>query len=240
MEKKINPNFRKNIESQLDYEFKDPLLLDQALTHKSYTYSSTVNEKQGHNERLEFLGDAVIGLSVGFWLMKKYPSIDEGSLSRMRANLVREESLSENALSLGIDKGLQLSKGEEKSGGTKKPRLLASAYEALIGALFLEAGYDRAFEFIAKICEEHSTKSNDFTEDQLSKDHKTKFQEKYQELFKAVPSYRVIREKGLDHNKTFYVEAYFEDKSLGCGKGKSKKQAQQEAARRGLEKLNEI
>ena len=225
---------KNKLEDKLDYIFKDHSLLMRALTHKSYYYESMA-KSQGHNERLEFIGDAVLDLSVGALLMKEYPELDEGPLSKIRASLVNEEALAEMALSLGMDKELRLGRGEVKNGGSHKPRLLASAYEAVVGALFWEAGYDKACEFVEKVFRKRLVHLD--LKNQYARDYKTHLQERSQELFRAVPFYKVIRDEGPDHNKTFYVEVCLGNKVIGRGKGKSKKQAEQEAACNGLEDL---
>ena len=217
--------FLTDFEARLNYTFKNPDLLKMALTHKSY-------HSVENNERLEFIGDAVLDLSVGSWLMKKYPHLDEGRLSKMRASLVNERTLSGIAIRLGMDQRIRLGRGEIKSGGGRNPRLMAGVYEAVVGAIFWEAGYERASDLIEGFFRERF--ANLDVEDEYSEDYKTKLQEKIQERFKSVPSYRVVREEGPDHNKVFYVEVYLKDRVLGRGQGTSKKQAEQEAARAGL------
>lgn len=227
------PEFRQKaseLEIRLNYTFKDRDLLKKALTHKSHH-----NEVHslGDNERLEFIGDAVLGLSVGSWLMEKYPHFNEGMLSKVRASLVNEKTLSDIAIRLRMDREIRLGRGETKSGGAGKPRLMASVYEAVVGAMFLEAGYQRVHQFIGEIFQEQWAHLN--IEDPCLKDYKTQLQEKTQEHFQSVPIYRVIKEEGPAHDKIFYVEVCLKGRLLGSGKGKSKKQAEQEAARKGLE-----
>lgn len=225
---------KNKLETYLNHVFKDHHLLTKALTHKSYHYE-VMEKSTGHNECLEFIGDAVLDLSVATLLMREYPELNEGDLSKIRASLVNEKTLAQIALDLEIDKAILLGQGEFKSGGSHKPRLLASSYEAIVGALFWDAGYDKAHEFVKSVFQEHITRLD--LEKKYAKDYKTHLQEKIQKLFKKVPTYKVVKDEGPDHNKVFYIEVCLEDRVLGLGKGKSKKQAEQEAARNGLEGL---
>ncbi len=225
------------MEKKLNHTFQNPSLLMSALTHKSYHHESEGASK-GHSERLEFLGDAVLDLAVGSMLMQKYPELDEGPLSKMRASLVNETTLAEIALDLDLNQNILLSWAEMRNGGSLKPRLLASTYEAVVGALFCDAGYDKAYKFIEDVFRERLSHL-DLT-NYYSSDYKTHFQEKCQELFKQTPTYKVVKDRGPDHDKTFFVKVYVGNQVMGQGEGKSKKQAEQEAALQGLHQIESL
>jgi ribonuclease-3 len=212
----------------------------QALTHRSYA-----NEESGgsptvatDNERLEFLGDAVLDLALSATLMSRFASDPEGALSKKRASLVNEDTLSQLALELGLDKTIRLGKGETKSGGLTKPRILASTCEAILGAVFLDAKFDRVSEVIDRLfasrLEEIGQSSVDYRTD-----FKTRLQEHAQEKRRATPSYAVENESGPDHDKVFEVAVILAGERLAKGVGKSKKAAEQDAARQALEILDQ-
>lgn len=213
-------------------EFKNPALLQQALTHKSF-HNENAKLSNGHNERLEFLGDAVLDLAVSDFLFHANPTMNEGDLSKIRASLVNEAALSEIARTMNMGDHLKLGKGESLTGGATKPRLLASAFEALVGALYLDQGYEVAKSFLADKFAAKLAALDDqvFYRD----DYKTRLQELVQEVHRRTPVYELIGEEGPDHDKTFSVNILLDNKVLGTGTGKSKKQAEQEAARIALE-----
>lgn len=221
----------KKIEQALGHSFTNPNLLQQALVHRSY-----VNENRGftlgHNERLEFLGDAVLELVVTDELYERFPHKSEGELTAVRAALVNAKSLSESANDLGVDGFLLMSKGESKSAGRARSFILANALEAIIGALYKDQGYEAARAFIAK-CLFH--KIDSVVHHKLWIDSKSLFQEKSQEVHGITPEYRVLKETGPDHDKVFTVGVFVGDKLRGEGTGASKQDAEQEAARRALE-----
>ncbi len=222
------------LQEKLGYEFKDPDLLARALTHKSFhNENSTVSK--GDNERLEFLGDAVLDLVLSDLLMKRFPDLTEGDLSKIRASLVNEAVLAELALEFGLDGQLRLGRGEILTGGASKPRILASSIEALIGCFYLDAGFTDCQLWVERLFEPRLV-ALDLTR-HFATDYKTRLQEFSQEKHKAVPLYVVIKEEGPDHEKTFFVEVRIGDQLLGSGQGKSKKLAEQESARRALEGL---
>ncbi len=223
------------LENILSYSFKDTKLLNQALTHKSF-YNENESGSTGHNERLEFLGDAVLDLSVCHLLMNKFPDLSEGDLSKLRASLVNETSFADLSIELGLQDKLLLGKGELLSGGKDKPRLLASVFEALIGAFYLDAGFERVHEYLENLYQDRINHTN--VGDHFSRDYKTRLQEKTQEMFKLTPTYHVIEEEGPDHLKTFIVEVKVDDKIIASGIGKSKKTAEQCAAEKALENLS--
>lgn len=219
---------------QIRKNFKDPKLLDQALTHRSW-----INENPGiraHNERLEFLGDAVLELVVSMHIFFSLPDKEEGFLTPLRANLVNTHNLSQVAKKLNVGESLFVSKGEESSGGRSNPSLLANTIESIIGAIYLDGGYEKAEKFITEniLSELNEKLSNPL------KDPKSILQEKLQADDKPAPRYNVLEESGPDHNKTFIVEARTNGEVLAQGKGKSKSEAQRAAASAALAKLTEI
>jgi ribonuclease-3 len=216
-----------DLESLFSHTFQDPLLLEQALTHRSFHFENR-SRSQGHNERLEFLGDAVLDLAVSNELMRLYPEESEGVLSKWRASLVNENSLAERAGALNLKLYLRVGKGELASQALQRPRLLASAYEAVIGALFLDGGFEVARKFLAEQFHEelrHVSATMDF-----ESDYKTRLQEKVQKETHAPPDYRIVKTEGPDHNKKFFVEVSVQGKVLATGEGASRKQAEQRAA----------
>lgn len=213
-------------------EFKNLELLDQSLTHKSY-HNEHPGKSSGHNERLEFLGDAVIDLVLSDYLMARFSEMDEGNLSKLRASLVNEKTLSEIALQMGFSESIRLGKGEAQTGGAKKPRLLASAFEAFVGCLYREKGYKEVTPFLVSLFEDRLEKMD--LSVSFETDYKTRLQEQVQEKEKKTPRYFVTREEGPDHNKTFFIEVKVGEEVLAVGSGKSKKQAEQDAARNALE-----
>jgi len=209
------------LQKSLGYQFKNEKLITEALTHRSYT-------KDFNNERLEYLGDAVLDLIVGEYLYHLFPKAEEGILSKLRAALVNEDSFTRLAKRLNLGKYLFLSPAEENNRGREKPSILSSAFEALIGALYLEAGVDKAKEVALKLLKEEFPV---ITPEELLKDYKTTLQEITQAHFGVVPEYRLISATGPDHKKEFEIGVYINDKEYARAKGKSKKTAQQEGAR---------
>ena len=220
------------LEEALEYRFKDPEKLTAAFHHSSY-----VNEQPESsitsNERLEFLGDAVLNLTISHLLMIRYPDLSEGDLSRNRANLVNETQLAEIAREIGIGPHLLLGKGEALTDGREKNSILADATEALIAAIYLDGGFDAAFLFVEN---RFSNRLKAITQSRYETDYKSKLQEVVQSTHREVPRYRVIREEGPDHDKTFTVQLTVAGITAE-GDGKNKKMAEQAAARAGLELL---
>jgi ribonuclease-3 len=217
-----------SLQSELGYNFSDPALLVRSLTHVSYQRTKS----EGHNEVLEFLGDAVLDLAVSDLLMRSFPDKSEGDLSRMRAALVNSTVLAEKAAALNLGALLRLGKGEERSDGRTKPSILAGAFEALLGAVYRDGGYDPARRLVECY----------FAPDVRAKtlgqqDYKTRLQEISQMLFREPPVYKLVSEKGPDHAKCFVTEIAVGGKVLGRGEGRSKKQSEQEAAKKGLQEL---
>lgn len=227
------------LEQNIGYTFKNKDLLIEALTHRSFAYE---RGEGGHtprdNERLEFLGDAVLELAVSHYLWHLYPHYTEGELSRLRSAIVREEELARLAEKLHLGEFLILGKGEEQTGGRKKPSILSGAVEAVIGAIYLDGGWESVMKFV----ETHllpflEALSNKDPLRELDHDYKTKLQEWMQGNFKKAPTYRIDREEGPDHAKVFYVSVLMDGRVLARGKGRSKKEAQQKAARVAYMKL---
>lgn len=218
-------------ERQVKFVFKDKTLLKQAFVHRSY-----VNEHPrlgfSHNERLEFLGDAVLELVVTEYLYGKYPDATEGDLTSYRAALVNAVTLSTVATELGMNDYLLLSKGETKDTGRARQDILANTLESFIGALYLDQGYAKAKKFIAEAL---FNKIDEIIKKGLWKDAKSHFQEKAQDRVGVTPSYKVLSEMGPDHDKQFTTGVYLGRDLIAQGRGKSKQEAEQEAARNALE-----
>jgi ribonuclease-3 len=213
------------LEAVLGYHFKDRALLERALRHASWC-----NEQQGErgedNERLEFLGDAVLDLVVGHRLMTRYPQLREGELSVTRAQVVSETGLSDVAGQLGIGQWLMLGKGEEKSGGRTKPSILADAFEAIVAAVYLDSGFDAADAMVHRLLAQRI----ETVEFKGFYDFKTRLQETAQARMKATPTYQVVQELGPDHEKRFVVAVQINHDEWARAVGKSKKEAEQMAA----------
>jgi len=215
------------LEKRLDYTFKNKQLIIEALTHKSY-------KKPYNNERLEFLGDAVLDLVVGEYLFKKFPKSDEGILSKIRASLVNESGFTLLAREINLGSYIYLSLAEENNNGRDKPSLLSNAFEAVIGAVYLEAGLQTVKEISIKLLEECHPKIDLQT---LSKDYKTALQELTQATHGVTPNYEMLGSSGPDHKKEFEIAVILDNKTIASARGKSKKDAQQKAAKIALEKL---
>jgi ribonuclease III len=226
------------IEASLGYAFQDRSLLVRALTHSSYAHemlqapsAADAESCPGHYERLEFLGDAVLALAVSDRIMQKYPEASEGELSRLRAGLVCCDRLAELSRLLKLSQGLMLGRGEEATGGKDKPSILADTYEAVIAAVYLDAGFERAKEVV--LGHFHDMIESLPVPDLLA-DYKTPLQERVQARLKITPCYRVIAEEGPDHMKTFEIELIIAGRPVARGRGRSKKEAEQDAARQAL------
>lgn len=229
MNLKRETNDLKAIQKVLSYTFKNEGPLLQALTHKSYA-----NEKKGpltDNERLEFLGDAVLDLAISHLIMEKFPNLSEGEMSKLRASVVNESSLAAMAKGVGLDQYLLLGRGEELSGGRKKPSILADSFEAVIAAIYMDGGFEEAFRIVSGHFSRLLSKTD------LYIDYKTRLQELTQERLRCMPVYNLKSTSGPDHARMFEVELQIEGKLYGTGSGKTKKEAEQEAAREALERL---
>ncbi|HEV7449640.1 MAG TPA: ribonuclease III [Candidatus Paceibacterota bacterium] len=225
------PKDFKTFEDQLGIQFNDTDLLRQAFTHRSYLNEHR-GEVKGHNERLEFLGDAVLELIATRFLYEKFPTHPEGDLTAYRAALVNAVTCAEVAGELGMNDFLLLSRGEAKDTGRARGILLANAFEALVGAIYLDLGYDAANDFISKFL---FPKIDEIIKNKLWQDAKSSLQEKAQEVEGVTPNYAVLKEWGPDHDKHFVVGVNIKDKLIAEGDGKSKQDAEQSAARAALE-----
>ena len=214
--------------------FKDKDLLKQALIHRSYL-NENPSTGLSHNERLEFLGDAVLELIVTSYLYKKFPTYTEGELTALRSALVNAVIIGEVAQAVGMNEHLLLSRGESKGNGKARLYILANTYEAYVGALYLDQGYKRAEDFVEGTL---LPRTEGIIEKKLWRDAKSLVQERAQEYFSVTPSYKVLSESGLDHDKHFTVGIYFGPEMIASGRGKSKQEAEQEAAREALKVKN--
>jgi ribonuclease III len=223
----------KELEAHIGYRFEDRGLLDNALTHRSF-----VNENSSlpcrDNERLEFLGDAVLELTVSDMLMKKFPDCAEGELSKLRASVVNEQPLAKLAHRFRIGEFLLLGKGEEASGGRTKSSLLANAFESVVAAMYLDGGFDRTAAFIGRLFEPLIEAG---TAAAVYMDYKTTAQEICHDLFRELPRYLVVSETGPDHEKRFETSLLIGEQVIATGTGRSKKEAEQQAAKKTLETL---
>jgi len=220
------------LQHEISYQFRDRDLLDLALTHRSYA-----NEKPGgssqDNERLEFLGDSVLNVIISHLIMERFPHWREGEMTRLRAILVNEKSLARISKKLGINQYLLLGRGEALRGGSEKNSLISDAYEALIAAIYLDGGFDKAFKVVEKhfepLLDQGLGDDGDF---------KTKVQQICQSRYGCLPRYRLSELKGPQHDKTFGAEILIGGQPYGYGIGKTKKEAQQKAAREALERIS--
>ena len=219
------------LEKKIGYTFQDKSKLKLAMTHSSYANEKTVG-KQENNERLEFLGDAVLELVSSQFLFKKYPKKPEGDLTKLRASIVCEPTLALCAQEISLGNFLYLGKGEDLTGGRERPSVTSDALEALIGAIYLDGGFAAAENFIEQFV------LKDIEKKQLFFDSKTNLQQIVQrDCPEEELTYRIVKETGPDHNKTFQVEVYIGEQMFGTGSGPSKKNAEQEAAYQALLKL---
>ncbi|MBO9688632.1 ribonuclease III [Roseateles chitosanitabidus] len=223
----MTPQALESLQQRLGYRFTQAPLLQRALTHRSFG--------QQHNERLEFLGDAVLNLAVSALLFERFAGSDEGDLTRIRAHLVREDSLHKLALQLQMPECLRMSEGEARGGGAQRPSILADALEAVIGAAFQDGGYEAAREIVRRLLGETIAASGI---EQWAKDSKTALQEWLQARKLPVPSYRIAETRGQAHAQTFTVECEVAALTLARrGEGRSRRIAEQEAARQVLDEL---
>lgn len=220
-------------EEKIGVKFNDRAVLREAFTHRSYI-NETRERGLDHNERLEFLGDAVVELAVTDYLYKKYPKSNEGDLTSYRAALVNAVTLGNLGIDIGMEENLLMSKGEAKDRGTKARQIIiANAFEALVGAIYLDRGYEVADKFLNDFL---LGKTEEIVKKELWRDPKSFFQEEAQEHVGITPSYEVLKEEGPDHDKDFTVGVYLEKELVGTGTGKSKQDAEQAAAADGLKK----
>lgn len=221
----------KTLETKLGYQFQNPKLLDHALTHSSYANEHHLGSISS-NERLEFLGDSVLGMIVADHLYRTFPDLPEGDLTRIRANLVCEGSLVLVAKEWDLGRFLKLGKGENACGGRSRPSILADAVEAVLAAVFLDGGLAHDRDIIQRFLLDRMEQVN-----RASRDHKTYLQELVQRKSGQVLSYELIGESGPDHNKTFQMQVLLNGQPIGQGTGHSKKEAEQAAANAAIERL---
>lgn len=217
-----------SFQKQLSYQFNSVHLLENALTHSSYTYENNLFKS---NERLEFLGDAILDAVISEFLFLKLPHYEEGQLSKLRSYVVCEKTLANCGRKIKIDKELYLGRGEETSGGRERDSIVADAVEALIGAIFLDGGYESAKSFILKHFEDviHEAKG-----EYINSDYKSRLQEILQKGGKIDISYEIEKEEGPEHRKTFFVNLNIDHAIKGKGQGRTKKEAEQQAAKSAL------
>jgi ribonuclease-3 len=224
-------------QERLRYRFRDTQLLERSLTHKSFT-NERRDSPSSNNERLEFLGDTVLGFLIGELIFRSFPNLQEGALSKIKAHLVSTATLAEKARALGIGRYLRMGTGEARSGGGEKLSLLADGFEAVVAAIYLDGGLPAAGAFISRI----------FTADvggidigDLSfHDYKTALQESAQALGLPLPEYRIVDEYGPDHEKTFVIEVFWNGQPFSYGRGASKREAQRKAAKEALRRLGRM
>jgi ribonuclease III len=219
------------LEQRLGYTFLDRRLLDAALTHTSAQAPGTVRA----GEQLEFLGDAVLGVVIADLLLDAFPNLDEGELSKRRAMLVRAPTLADKARAFGIGEALRLGRGEDRGGGRGKASILASTYESVLGAIYRDGGFERAKAVITR----HFSEDLERGGMAGAPDWKTTLQERVQARHRVVPEYRLAGEEGPAHARTFTAEVWVADRYLACGRGTSKREAEQQAARAALETLEQ-
>ncbi len=228
----MNRKSLKELQKSIGYEFKKEQLLRQALTHSSYAHEKNLKELMD-NERLEYLGDAVLELVSSEFLFMNHPEMNEGQMTKLRASLVCEQSLSACARQIELGSYLLLGNGEDLTGGRERDSILSDAWEAVIGAIYLDGGFTNAKEFILKFV------LTDIEHKKLFYDSKTMLQELIQNKYRQTLHYVLLSEEGPDHNKTFTVQAYMDDTPLMTGRGRTKKAAEQNAAYQSLLKFEQ-
>ena len=222
-----------SLQDRLGIAFRDLSLLEQALVHRSYL-NENPDFTRPSNERLEFLGDSLLSFVIAEKLYKDFPDLSEGGMTRLRAALVRKETLAHLASSLGLGDYLYLGRGEEASGGRTKQSILAGAFESLVGAILVDQGFAAASDFVLRLFDGEIGRA---IEERLNADYKSQLQEIVQARHRIPPVYRTIREEGPDHAKEFTVEVVVGRAVIGRGHGKSKRMAEMEAARDALDNL---
>jgi ribonuclease-3 len=231
----IDPETLARLQGVLRHRFADPRLLITALTHRSHAYETAEGAGRSY-ERLEFLGDSLVGWLVSDWLYRADREATEGLLSRRRQSVVRTSALAEAATRLGLGPAIRFGRGEERTGGREKPSLLADVFEAVVGAIYLDGGVRAARAFVRRELGQAlaATRGADGTPG----DHKTRLQERVQARLQETPRYRIVSKSGPDHALEFVAEVRVGDRVLGRGQGSSRKCAEQEAARRALAELD--
>jgi ribonuclease III len=236
MTQNSEPKSATELSRRLGYTFKDPRILELACVHKSYGNERRAAEAIGqrNNERMEFLGDAVLDFIVSKLLLESFPECTEGDLSKLRAGLVNERTLAAVARELDLGSYILLGKGEEHTGGRTKDSILASTFEAIVAAIYSDGGFQAVESWVSEL---FATRVHDSQDQDSLQDYKTRLQEIVQARFKSAPRYEVIQASGPDHDKTFEIRLIINDEVAATSLGKSKKEAEQSAAKQALEKL---
>lgn len=230
-----NQDELEELQGKIGYIFRDIKILQLSLVHSSFAFERLKNNE--HNETLEFLGDAVLDLALGYILYKRFPEMREGKLTRIRSAMVNETGLADMARNMDLGTHLLLGKGEEASNGREKSSILSCAYEAMVGALFLDGGYEEALAFVQRSFEPILDENQD---NLLAVDAKSALQEQLQEAYNEGPQYVLEEEEGPAHARIFTISVQFREQVLGTGKASSKKEAEQQAARAALKNLDKI
>lgn len=225
-----------NLEEAIGVRFRDRALLIQAVSHASYVYEHGLPYTDG-NERLEFLGDSVLGMVIADHIFREHPAHSEGKLSKVKSVLVSKKILARVAAGMGVGKYILLGKGEDLTGGRQRKSLLANAMESLIGAIYLDQGFEAARDFILRNL---GSEIGPAIAGRSIRDHKSELQEIAQQTSGHVPRYRVTNTRGPDHDRIFEVEVYLDDQLAGLGAGKSKKSAEQKAAEAAIRNLHQV
>ncbi|MDI3546489.1 MAG: ribonuclease [Halanaerobiales bacterium] len=231
-----NEEVLKRLEDKLNIVFSNKLLLQRAITHKSFANENS-DLRLKDNERLEFLGDSVLSIIISTYIFHNFPDHPEGELAKMRSVIVSEPSLAKKARELELGRFLLLGKGEEMTGGRDRDSILADAMEAVIGAIYLDRGFNTVTDFLVNLFKDIIKAVE---EGRYIQDYKTMLQEILQKNGVERPSYSVVAEVGPDHNKVFKIEVNYKQKTLGSGQGFSKKEAEQQAARAALKNMGEL
>jgi len=224
-------------ERALAYKFRDRDLLARALTHKSYA-NERRETSSSHNERLEFLGDTVLGFIIGELIYRSFPNLQEGALSKIKAHLVSAATLASKGRALGIGRYLRMGAGEARSGGAEKLSLLADGFEAVIAAIYLDGGLSAAEAFLRRVFGPDVTGID--IGDLSFQDYKTALQETAQALGLPLPEYRIVDEYGPDHEKIFVIQVFWDGEAFAYGRGSSKREAQRKAAKEALKRLGQL
>lgn len=226
-----------NFEKTINYTFKNKNLLQNALIHRSYL-NEHKNFSLPSNERLEFLGDSVLSLITSVYLFKKYPYLKEGEYTEIKSVIVKTESLAKAAKSIGISQYLFLSRGEEKMNGRENKNILADSFEALIAAIFLDSNFENAYQFVVRFL--FKDRLDEIVNNKEYQPFKSRLQEAIQAKFKKLPEYKVLDEKGPEHKRVFKIGVYFNGKKIGEGIGASKKEAEEQAAKKAFVNFKNI
>ncbi len=224
-------------ERALAYKFRDRDLLARALTHKSYA-NERRETSSSHNERLEFLGDTVLGFVIGELIYRSFPNLQEGALSKIKAHLVSAGTLASKGRALGIGRYLRMGAGEARSGGAEKLSLLADGFEAVVAAIYMDGGLPAAEAFLRRVFGPDVTGID--IGDLSFQDYKTALQETAQALGLPLPEYRIVDEYGPDHEKIFVIQVFWDGEAFAYGRGSSKREAQRKAAKEALKRLGQL